>query len=160
MSISPALVGYRAAVTLLAPFAANVTLLLFAPAFDLAGILGGLSGRALVPVLAQPRATIDAYGAVKLLHGAGLSPVLAPLDSTDQAARVPLDQVVRTVTECAQRHLGLAVDHWPEATWAQRVPVSTLSRQVRPAGLVLSSRTNAFEAMGPGQQRPAQRLWS
>lgn len=145
---------------LFAPFASGVTLLLFAPAFDLAGILGGISGRALVPVLAQPQATIDAYGAVKVLHGAGLSPVLAPLDSADLPSRVPLMQVVRTVTECAQRHLGLTVDHWPESTWAHRVPVSTLSRQVRPVGMLSPGRTTAFEVMGHGQERSAQRLWS
>lgn len=145
---------------LFAPFASGVTLLLFAPAFDLAGILGGISGRALVPVLAQPQATIDAYGAVKVLHGAGLSPVLAPLDSTDLAARVPLQQVVRSVTECAQRHLGLALDHWPEATWAQRVPVSTLSRQVRPAGALQPGRATAFDLMGQGRPQAAQPLWS
>jgi hypothetical protein len=145
---------------LFAPFASSVTLLLFAPAFDLAGILGGLSGRALVPVLGQPQATIDAYGAVKLLHGAGLTPVLAPLDDGDTHSRVPLDQVVRSVTECAQRHLGLPLDHWPEATWAQRVPVSTISRQHRPAGAIVPGRTPAFDAMGSGHQRAAQSLWS
>jgi hypothetical protein len=145
---------------LFAPFASGVTLLLFAPAFDLAGILGGVSARALVPVLAPPQATIDAYGAVKVLHGAGLSPVLAPLDSGDLSSRVPLMQVVRTVTECAQRHLGLAVDHWPESTWAQRVPVSTPSRQVRPAGALQPGRATAFDVMGQGLQRAAHPLWS
>ncbi len=124
---------------LFAPFASSVTVLLFAPAFDLANLLGGLSGRALVPVLDRPQASIDAYGAVKLLHGAGLSPVLLPLHGGDAPRRVPLEQVVSSVTECAQRHLGLALDHWPEATWVQRVPVSTISRR---------RRAPAFDAMG------------
>lgn len=145
---------------LFAPFASGVTLLLFATPFDLAGILGGISGRALVPVLSQPQATIDAYGAVKVLHGAGLSPVLVPLDGTDLPSRLPVQQVVRTVTECAQRHLGLAVDHWPESTWAQRVPVSTLSRQVRPAGALVPGRATAFDVMGNGWQQAAHPLWS
>lgn len=145
---------------LFAPFASGVTLLLFAPAFDLAGILRGVGGRVLVPVLAQPQATIDAYGAVKVLYGAGLSPVLAPLDSGDPSSRVPLMQVVRAVTECAQRHLGLAVDHWPESTWAHRVPVSTLSRQVRPVGAMSPGRATAFDVKGHGLQPAAPRLWS
>lgn len=144
---------------LFAPFASSVTVLLFAPAFDLANLLNGLSGRALVPVLGQPQASIDAYGAVKLLHGAGLSPVLAPLHDGD--GMVPLDQVVRSVTECAQRHLGLALDHWPEATWALRVPVSTMSRQHRPAAPAGQHRASAaFDAMGAAHHGAAHTLWS
>ncbi|PKO64651.1 MAG: hypothetical protein CVU22_23320 [Betaproteobacteria bacterium HGW-Betaproteobacteria-16] len=145
---------------LFAPFASSVTVLLFAPAFDLAGLLSGLSGRALVPVLGQPQASIDAYGAVKQLHAAGLSPVLAPMHSTDMPGQLPLDQVVRTVTECAQRHLGLTLDHWPEATWAQRVPVSTISRQHRPAALANLHRTPAFDGMGAVHHGAVQSLWS
>jgi hypothetical protein len=145
---------------LFAPFASTVTVLLFAPAFELAGLLSGLSGRALVPVLGQPQASIDAYGAVKLLHAAGLSPVLATMQSIEMPGQVPLDQVVRTVTECAQRHLGLALDHWPEATWAHRVPVSTISRQHRPAALATLHRTPAFDGMGAVHHGAAQSLWS
>jgi hypothetical protein len=78
-------------------------------------------------VLNQPQATVDAYGALKLLHAAGLSPVLAPLATDETPAQTPLQQVVDTVTDCAQRHLGLAVDAWPVDTWGACVQASALT---------------------------------
>lgn len=109
---------------LLAPFAPGVIVLLFAPAFSLAGLLPGLNARTLVPVLDQPQATIDAYGAVKLLHGAGLSPVLAPLAAGGMQVLQPL---VSSVTDCAARHLDLKLESWPVHTWAQRALVSAIT---------------------------------
>ncbi|WP_439517860.1 hypothetical protein [Hydrogenophaga sp.] len=118
--------GAQAAVSrLLAPFASGVLVLLFAPAFDLAGLLPGLGARALVPVIEQPQSSIDAYGAVKLLHTAGLAPVLAPLAS---GAPASLQVVVNTVVDTAQRHLGLSLDSWPAASWARRVQAGAIER--------------------------------
>jgi len=113
---------------LLSPFSSDALVLLFAPAQALGTLLAGWPARALVPVLPQAQATIDAYGAVKLLHGAGLSPVLAPQAPGFEPEAVPLQQVVDTVTDCAERHLSLVVDTWPVATWGQRVLESALSR--------------------------------
>jgi hypothetical protein len=110
---------------LLAPFEPQALVLLFAPAFSLGQLLTGSSARVLVPVLEQPQATFDAYGAVKVLHGAGLAPVLAPLASPE--ATPALQQTVDTVTDCAQRHLGLALDAWPVHTWGQRVQEAALT---------------------------------
>ena len=110
---------------LLTPFAPGVVVLMFAPAFSLAGLLPGLGARALVPVIEQPQSSIDAYGSVKVLHAAGLSPVLAPLSF---AAPAGLQTVVNTVADTAQRHLGLSLDSWPVATWALRVQESAIER--------------------------------
>lgn len=109
---------------LLAPFAPGVIVLLFAPAFGLANLLPGLNARAMVPVLDQPQAAIDAYGSVKQLHGAGLAPVLAPLASGGAQALQPL---VATVTDCAARHLGLKLESWPAHTWGQRAQASAIT---------------------------------
>jgi hypothetical protein len=118
--------GAQAAVSrLLAPFASGVLVLLFAPAFDLAGLLPGLGARALVPVIEQPQSSIDAYGAVKQLHTAGLAPVLAPLPSGSPAS---LQVVVNTVADTAQRHLGLKLDTWPASSWARRVQAGAIER--------------------------------
>jgi len=105
---------------LFAPFAAGTLVLLYAPAQALAGLLGGVSARVLVPVVEQPQASIDAYGALKWLHGAGLCPVLAPLDASAQ--------VLGNVIETAQRHLGLRTPVWAQGSWAQRVPDGALVR--------------------------------
>lgn len=110
---------------LLTPFAPGVVVLMFAPAFSLAGLLPGLGARALVPVIEQPQSTIDAYGSVKVLHAAGLSPVLAPLSFASPAG---LQTVVNTVADTAHRHLGLSLDSWPVATWALRVQESAIER--------------------------------
>jgi hypothetical protein len=109
---------------LLAPFAPGVIVLLFAPAFALASVLPGLNARTLVPVLDQPQATIDAYGAVKLLHAAGLSPVLAPLAAGGAQVLHPL---VTSVTDCAARHLGLKLESWPAHTWGHRAQASAIT---------------------------------
>jgi hypothetical protein len=123
--------GAHAAISrLLAPFAPGVLVLLFAPAFELAGLLAGLVARTLVPVIEQPQSSIDAYGAVKLLHTAGLAPVLAPLAS---AAPASLQLVVNTVADTAQRHLGLTLETWPAASWARRVQAGAIERPRRAA---------------------------
>ncbi len=109
---------------LLAPFAPGVIVLLYAPAFGLANLLPGLNARAMVPLLDQPQATIDAYGAVKLLHTAGLSPVLAPLAPGGLQVLQPL---VNSVTDCAARHLGLKLESWPAHTWGQRAQASAIT---------------------------------
>lgn len=116
---------------LLAPFASDALVLLFAPAHTLGQLLCGASARVLVPVLEQAQATIDAYGAVKSLHAAGLTPVLAPLAEQDPAPTLPLQQLTDTVTDCAQRHLGLALDAWPVATWGHRVLDAALAPALR-----------------------------
>ena len=103
---------------LFAPFASDVLVLLYAPAQDLATLLADAPARVLVPVIDQPQASIDAYGALKWLHAAGLSPVLAPLDAPPQ--------VLANVADCALRHLGLKTPVWPRAEWARRLPDSAL----------------------------------
>lgn len=105
---------------LFAPFAAGVVLLLYAPAQALASLLGGVGARVLVPVLQQAQASIDAYGALKWLHGAGLCPVLAPLAAPAQ--------LLANVVDTAQRHLGLRAPVWTPDAWAQRVPDGALVR--------------------------------
>ncbi|MDM7940994.1 MAG: hypothetical protein QUV35_00055 [Hydrogenophaga sp.] len=109
---------------LLAPFAPGVIVLLYAPAFALAGLLPGLNARAMVPLIDQPQASIDAYGAVKLLHSAGLAPVLAPLAAGGAQALQPL---VTSVTDCASRHLGLKLESWPAHTWGHRAQASAIT---------------------------------
>lgn len=111
---------------LLAPFAAGTTVLLYAPAMHLASLLAGLQARVLVPVLPQAQGSFDAYGSTKLLHRAGLSPVLAPLDADPALRQAPLDQVVRSVAECAHRHLDYAIEIWPLDSWGLRVQESAL----------------------------------
>ncbi|WP_066272555.1 hypothetical protein [Hydrogenophaga palleronii] len=142
---------------MLAPFSTGVIVLLFAPAFSLAGLLHGTNARALVPVIEQPQSSIDAYGAVKLLHNAGLVPVLAPLPGAAPAA---LQTVVQTVADTAQRHLGVAPEAWPVATWALRVPESALARP-RP------THASGYHGLVPGALRTeraaavlAPSLWS
>ena len=106
---------------LLAPFSAGTVVLLYAPAATLGALLAGLEVHAMVPVLDLPQATIDAYGSVKLLHGAGLTPVLAPMVSAADGTQAPLGQVVRTVRDCAERYLQYDVAQWPVASWAAQV---------------------------------------
>lgn len=141
---------------LLTPFASGAVVLLFAPAFSLAGLLHGQGARALVPVIEQPQSSIDAYGAVKLLDAAGLAPVLAPLASGAPAA---LQTVVHTVIDTAQRHLGLSLDSWPVATWALRAQESAIERP-RP------THAHGYHGLVPGALRTgrspaaAPSLWS
>lgn len=103
---------------LFAPFAAGALLLLYAPAQMLASLLGGVKARVMVPVVPQPQASIDAYGALKWLHGTGLHPVLAPLEAQPQ--------VLANVLDCASRHLELKAPVWSRAAWGQRVPDAAL----------------------------------
>lgn len=108
---------------LLAPFASGVVVLLFAPAMSLGELLFGMGAHALVPVLEQPQSSIDAYGAVKVLDAAGLTPVLAPLAGQSPAA---LQTIVNTVVDTARRHLDLPLDCWATDSWALRVQESAL----------------------------------
>lgn len=119
--------GPSALSRLLAPFAAGVVVLLFAPAQALACVLQDLHARTLVPVIEQPQASIDAYGAVKLLAAAQAVPVLAPLAGSRDAV-AGLQTVVHNVIDTAERHLQLALDCWTVPSWAQRVQASALAR--------------------------------
>jgi hypothetical protein len=141
---------------LLSPFSPDALVLLFAPAPALATLLGGLNARALVPVLPQTQATLDAYGALKQLHQAGLTPVLAPLQ-TDAGADVALQPVVDSVADCAERHLGLPVQVWPTHTWGLRVLDSALSRHHTP-----TRQPGQRPAVADGRRAaaPAQPIWS
>lgn len=114
---------------LLSPFEPGSLLLVFAPAHELSPLTSGLAPRVLVPVLPWQQASIDAYGAVKLLHLAGAIPVLAPLD--DEAAESSIATVVNGVTECAQRHLGLTLERWSAPVWATAVQECALGRPQR-----------------------------
>lgn len=112
---------------LAAPFAPGVCVLVFAPAQLLAAAFGGLNAHALVPVLDQTQGTLDAYSDLKWLHLGGVVPVLAPLHDLMEQGSVPLQQAVDTVMGCAQRHLGLALDVWPQTTWGPRALGSALT---------------------------------
>lgn len=144
---------------LFAPFAPGVLVLLFAPAFDLAGLLPGRGERALVPVIVQPQSSIDAYGAVKLLHQAGVAPVLAPLAGSAAAASLQL--VVNAVADTAQRHLGLALPAWPAASWGQRVQAGAIERP-RQAGGLLNDASHGLAPGGwnAGRASAPPSLWS
>ena len=112
---------------LLAPFAGGTVVLLYAPAATLGALFAGVQAQAVVPVLAMPQATIDAYGSLKTLHAAGLWPVLAPMDGEPVANQAPLAQVVRSVSDCAQRYLNFSVEEWPMATWGRRAQEAALA---------------------------------
>ncbi|MFN3737480.1 hypothetical protein [Hydrogenophaga sp.] len=133
----------RALARLLAPFAGGALVLLFAPPQALSALLGGCGGRVLVPVLPQAQASIDAYGAVKLLQQAGLNPVLAP------AIEAPA-QVVSNVVDCAARYLNHSLSVWPSATWALRAQESALI----PAGDTTTPRLRGAHG------RATHSLWS
>jgi hypothetical protein len=140
---------------LLAPFGAKVVVLLYAPAATLVSILAGMPVQIMVPVLPQKQASIDAYASLKALYAGGFSPVLAPLEQSDVVAELPLQQVVRTVVDCARRHLDLEASTWPLHTWGLRVQEAAL-------GVPMPSvqRSDAWaEAQG---MRPwtAQTSWS
>jgi hypothetical protein len=115
---------------LLSPFASGSLLLFFAPAHELSPLFSGLNARVMVPVLPQPQAVIDAYGAVKLLHMAGVRPVLAPLAEAGAAAA--LEPLLANVADCAQRHLGLDLELWSEPLWAACAQEHALTRPQRP----------------------------
>ena len=92
-------------------------------------LTGALSARVMVPVLAWPQASIDAYGALKLLHMSGAVPVLAPLEEDESQGAV--QTVLHTVTDCAQRHLGIETERWSERVWASCVLESASGRPQR-----------------------------
>jgi hypothetical protein len=140
---------------LLAPFAAKVVVLLYAPASTLVSILAGMSTQIVVPVLPQKQASIDAYGSLKALHAAGLSPVLAPLDQDHVLAEVPLQQVVKTVVDCARRHLNLEATTWPLHTWGVRVHEAALS-----VPLQRTQRLDAWNDAPSLRSLTAQTTWS
>ncbi len=120
---------------LLVPFAPGTLVLLYGASPSLAALLKGTDAQVLVPLLAQPQASIDAYGSVKLLHLAGLRPSLAPLPEVDDEPGSPIDRLQETVLDCAHRHIGLNLPCWPESSWAQRAreaAVPATSRQVMP----------------------------
>jgi hypothetical protein len=149
---------------LCAPFAPETFVLLFAPAQVLSPLLSGLNARTLVPVLHQPQATLDAYGAVKLLHGSGLRPVLAPMESDAGSPQLPLEKSVAAVVDCARRHLDTELDAWPTETWGQRVQECALAPDERRSGgspLSYGAPARAskgFDPMGPSMLAPT--LWS
>ena len=143
---------------LLAPFASGVVVLLFAPAFSLATLLQGLGARAPVPVIEQPQSSIDAYGAVKLLHSAGLAPVLAPLAGAASAPSLQL--VVNTVADTAQRHLGVALENWPAASWGERVQAGAIERPGRTPHTNDGCHGLAPVGWNAGRARATPPLWS
>lgn len=112
---------------LLAPFASGTVVLLYAPATALSALLAGTQAQAIVPVLALPQATIDAYGSLKVLHAAGLSPVLAPMASGQELAQAPLAQVVRSVCDCADRYLSYSAELWASDSWGLHVQEAAIS---------------------------------
>lgn len=120
---------------LLVPFAAGTLVLLYGAAPSLSALLKGSEGQVLVPLLAQPQASIDAYGSVKLLHAAGLRPALMPLADEADGGAADIRRLEETVLDCARRHLGLQLPSWPESTWAHRAPEAALMaprRQAQP----------------------------
>jgi hypothetical protein len=141
---------------LLSPFSAGSLLLLFAPVHALTPLFGGLSTRVMVPLLPQHQSSIDAYGAIKLLHMAGVAPVLAPLDHHSHTS---LSQVQATVADCAQRHLGLEIESWAEPLWAQCVQECALTRPVR-RDTFHGLRDARFAGLGGPQAGVLPTLWS
>jgi hypothetical protein len=142
---------------LLSPFGAGSLLLLFAPAHDLTPLLAGLPARAMVPVLTQAQGSIDAYGAVKLLHLVGVTPVLAPMDSPEPD--VPIAQALQCVTDCAQRHLALDVETWTEAVWGACVQENALARPVR-HDMFHGLRSPGLAGLGGPSAGVVPQLWS
>ncbi len=114
--------GARLAVSrLLAPFGSAAIVLLYAPAQHLASLMEGMPATAVVPVLADPQSCLDAYGAVKVLYYAGLTPALLPhadrRSGYTETESELLTRVMKNVGECAQRYLGHPVVIWPEHSW-------------------------------------------
>lgn len=140
---------------LLSPFAPEALLLMFGPAHVLAPMVGSLSARVLVPVLPWTQASVDAYGAIKLLHMAGATPVLAPLDHEPQ----PVNPVVAGVTDCARKHLGLDVERWNPSVWATGVQECALGRPPRP-DTYQGLRAAQFAGPGLALAGAGSPLWS
>lgn len=140
--------GPRAALSrLLAPFAADVVVLLFAPASALGELLCDTGAHAMVPVVGPAQAGLDTYAAAKLLHFAGLQPVLCPLQQ-DAAG----ERMVRSVSDCATRHLNAQWPAWTAESWAARIPVVAQSVQNPAAPQALAAE--------PAARGPGRFLWS
>ncbi|WP_302173481.1 hypothetical protein [uncultured Hydrogenophaga sp.] len=124
--------GSRAALSrLLAPFAADVVVLLFAPAAALGELLCDTGAHAMVPVIGPAQTGLDTYAAAKLLQFAGLQPVLCPLHQglpDDSAAHT-----TRTVIDCARRHLNTEWPVWTADSWNTRIPVVAQAAQASTA---------------------------
>ena len=137
---------------LLAPFASGTVVLLYAPAPAIAALFAGLQAQVIVPVLDMPQATIDAYGSLKTLHGAGLWPVLAPMQCGPDLSRAPLMQVVRSVCDCAERYLCYQVDQWPVATLGTRVQEAALNAPLPPGTQIAQqpAARNNFSGLAVG----------
>jgi hypothetical protein len=133
---------------LLAPFSASTVVLLYAPAATLSALLAGLNAHAIVPVLDMPQATIDAYASVKLLHGAGLTPVLAPMASMVEPTQAPLGQVVRSVRDCAERYLGYDVEQWPLSSWGEQVQKVAFSASLPQSSPLGEDAAGALKYLG------------
>jgi len=137
---------------LLVPFAAGTLVLLYGAAPPLAALLKGSDAQVLVPLLAQPQASIDAYASVKLLHCAGLHPALAPLAGEADGPGADVRRLEETVLDCAQRHLGLQLVCWPEQTWAHRsLDAALVAPQRQPMAL-------AQGAIGHTADKPSRRV--
>ncbi len=137
---------------LLAPFASGTVVLLYAPASTIAALFAGLQAQVIVPVLDMPQATIDAYGSLKVLHGAGLWPVLAPMHCEPDAAQAPLMQVVRSVCDCAERYLNYPVEQWPVSTLGKRVQEAALNAPLPPGTQIAQqpAARNNFSGLAVG----------
>ena len=142
---------------LLSPFAGGSLLLLFAPAHELSPLFSGLDARVVVPVLPLPQAAIAVYGAVKLLHMAGARPVLAPMAGADRGPA--LEQALASVADCAQRHLGLGLEHWSEPVWAACAQEHALTRPQR-LDTFHGLRDASFAATGPSLAGAMPSFWS
>ena len=142
---------------LLSPFSHGSLLLFFAPAHELSPLLGGLDARVVVPVMPLPQAGIDAYGAVKLLHLAGSRPVLAPIASADGAP--VLEPLLANVSDCALRHLGLALERWSPPVWAACAQEHALTRPQR-MDIFHGLRDPRFAAHGTSPAGVMPSLWS
>lgn len=142
---------------MLSPFEPGALLLMFAAAHEIAPLLSGLNARVLVPVLALPQAAIDAYAAVKLLHMAGATPVLAPMHT--DTADLPLEQVVASVDECARRHLGLDLERWNENVCATAVHETAMGRPQR-LDTFHGLRDPRFAGAGMALSGAVPSLWS
>lgn len=139
----PAMVVSR----LLAPFASGTVVLLYAPAVQLSVLLAGLQVPVIVPVSDMPQATLDAYGSVKVLCAGGLSPVLAPLATLAGVAQAPLGQVVRSVSDCAERYLNHRLAQWPMATWADQVLNAAFAAPWSPNALAGHTLTQTLDSV-------------
>lgn len=141
--------GPRAALSrLLAPFAADVVVLLFAPAAALGELLCDTGAHIMVPVVGPAQAGLDTYAAAKLLHFAGLQPVLCP-PQQDAAG----ERTTRSVSDCARRHLDLDWPVWSAESWVTRIPVVA---QVAPS----PAHPNAPAAEPAHAHGPGRFLWS